>query len=325
MQDLIFVSAQPDIPYFHWQTQVYCHNFIEKGIDPKNIHVLFVMINRETPTEESLKLKNIGVNVHHYLDTRKDKFYIPSLRPMILAKWLEENPKLSKKYFYHDADIIFRQLPNFEKLLEDDKIYLSDTISYIGYEYIKGCCQRYEARYTDTKNLELFKIMSEVVGLDMDTIKENQENSGGAQYLMKNVGYKFWNKVFSDCTRLYYAIRDYDKKFSLPYGEIQMWTADMWAVLWNLWLLNKETKVTKELSFSWATDLVQNYNHHPILHMAGVQESMKDTKFYKGEFIDVNPIEKLRENENFFDYVDPKSTTIKYVEVIKSLVKKTKN
>lgn len=320
--NLVFVSAQPDVPYFHWQTKVYCHNFIEKGIDPKNIHVLFAMVSNNTPSEQSLELKKLGVNVHHYEDTRKDRFYIPSLRPMVLSRWLKDNPELSKCYFYHDSDIIFRVLPNFEKLLSDNIVYLSDTISYIGYNYIEECCKRYETYHPKSKKNQLLEEMTNVIGISIDCVKDNQQNSGGAQYLMKDIGHEFWDKVFKDCIDLYNAMRRYHMNFPISPGEIQMWTSDMWAVLWNIWLFKKETKVTKELNFSWATDTIDQYEKKPILHMAGVTDDLKSTKFYKGEFIDVNPLEKLKENINFFDYVEKNSTTIKYVELLKSIVKK---
>ena len=45
-------------------------------------------------------------------------------------------------------------------------------------------------------------------------------------------------------------------------------------------------------------------------------------KFYKGDFININPLDKLKEDINFFDYVSSQSSTKKYVEVMKSLVKK---
>ena len=34
MENILFVTAQPDVPYFHWQVKLYTHNFIEKGIKP---------------------------------------------------------------------------------------------------------------------------------------------------------------------------------------------------------------------------------------------------------------------------------------------------
>ena len=99
----------------------------------------------------------------------------------------------------------------------------------------------------------------------------------------------------------------------------------MWAVLWNLWLHNFKTKVVNELSFSWATDNVDVYKKHPILHMAGVTDDLKKTKFYKGEYINIDPIEKLREDPTHFNYVDTKSSTIKYIEVMRSYIEKTNN
>ena len=44
MKDLVFVSAQPDLPYFHWQIKIYVNNFIEKGIKPNQIHILFIIL-----------------------------------------------------------------------------------------------------------------------------------------------------------------------------------------------------------------------------------------------------------------------------------------
>lgn len=327
MQDLIFVSAQPDVPYFHWQCEVYGHNFVSMGIKPEQIHIIFgIFDGSNKETEGALKLRDKGYNVHFYPDKRQKKHYIPSIKPYLIGCWLEEFPHYGKSFFLHDADIIFRELPNFDKLIQDDNVcYLSDTKGYIGYEYLKSCSERYEKNFSICEKNQLIIEMSEVIGVDPDIIKKNQENSGGGQYVIKNTNYKLWNKIYSDSTRLYDRLRDFHKRFPIRTGEIQFWTAEMWALLWNLWQFNRETRITKELSFSWATDMIHNYNLHPILHMAGVQDSMKKTKFYKGEFINVNPLDKLRENENYFDYVDPKSTTIKYVEVMKSILKKTNN
>jgi hypothetical protein len=94
----------------------------------------------------------------------------------------------------------------------------------------------------------------------------------------------------------------------------------MWSLLWNLWLHNYETKITSELDFSWATDSIEIYNRKPILHMAGVTDELKNTKFYKGEYINVNPLDRLHQNINHFDYVEKDSSTIKYIEIMKKIV-----
>jgi hypothetical protein len=86
-------------------------------------------------------------------------------------------------------------------------------------------------------------------------------------------------------------------------------------------LFGIETKITDELNFSWATDDLKIYEKRPILHMAGVTHDLKGNKFYKGEFINVNPLTKLNENINYFDFVDTNSSTIKYIEIMKRIVK----
>jgi hypothetical protein len=321
--NLVFVSAHPDIPYFHWQTKVYTNNFIKKGIKPKNIHVLFLMVYGNTsPSEESLKLKELGINIHHYLDDRENKKYIPSLRPLALSRWLKENPNLGECYFYHDSDIIFRELPDFEKLVSDDVVYLSDTLSYINYDYIISCSKTYETQHPHLSKGSLLELMTDTIGISTDIVKENNQNSGGAQYLIKKTDYKFWEKVYEDCGKLYNNLFEFNREHRIQSGEIQMWTADMWALLWNLWLTNHKTKVVDDLSFSWATDSLEVYNRKPILHMAGVTENLKHSRFYKGDFINVNPLDKLKENINFFDYIDKNSSTTMYIQIMKEIIEK---
>ena len=58
--------------------------------------------------------------------------------------------------------------------------------------------------------------------------------------------------------------------------------------------------------------------------MAGVTYDLSKTKFYKGEFINVNPLKVLSEDENYFDYIEENSSTKKYVDVMKSLIKNQK-
>ena len=325
MKDIVFVTAQPDVPYFHWQVKLYTHNFIEKGIDPNSIHVIFSTLGNNKLSQGAEDLKKIGINIHSYKDERVNKRYIPSIKPFLLYKWLEQYPQYGKCFFLHDADIIFRELPDFEKMINDDICYLSDTIGYIGYDYIMDCCRRYESQHPTSEKGQLLKEMADTIGISVDLIKENQKNSGGGQYIIKNTDYKLWEKIYLDSFTLYNNMLIYQRKFPINPGQIQFWTAEMWSVLWNLWLHNFKTKVVNELSFSWATDNVDVYKKHPILHMAGVTDDLKKTKFYKGEYINIDPIQKLIEDPTYFDYVDIKSSTIKYIEVMRSYIEKTNN
>jgi hypothetical protein len=164
--------------------------------------------------------------------------------------------------------------------------------------------------------------MVDVIGITAECVECNQENSGGGQYLIKKTDWMIWEKIYMDCTPLYDQMMDYQRRFPINPGEIQFWTAEMWSLLWNLWYFGKETKVVKDLDFSWATDSISIYEQRPILHMAGVTSDMKTTKFYKGDFINVNPLKKLMENFEYFDYVEEHSSTKKYIDVMKSIIKK---
>jgi hypothetical protein len=326
MEKILFVTAQPDVPYFIWQIKLYVHNFIEKGINPNQIHVIFSLQNQNNePSSESLQLTNLGINVHHFVDERIKKHYIPSIKPFLISKWIQKNPKHGELFFLHDSDIIFNELPSFDQLLNDEVCYMSDTIGYIGYNYIMDCCKRYESQNPTSEKGQLISEMANVVGVDVDTIKQNQKNSGGGQYLFKNTNCELWDKMYKDSIKLYDQMLDYQKRFPINPGQIQFWTAEMWAVLWNLWLYEYDTKIISDLDFSWATDTIEIYNSKNILHMAGVTDDLKTTKFYKGDYINIDPILKLKEDENFFNYIDKNSSTIKYIENMKSYIKKYEN
>ena len=323
MENILFVTAQPDVPYFIWQIKLYVHNFIEKGIKPHQIHVVLGIIDRNTePSEESLELKKFGINVHHFKDDRRKKHYIPSIKPFLISKWLQLNKSYGDLFFLHDADIIFRELPSFDRLLDDDITYLSNTVGYIGYNYIMDCCHRYELHHPKSEKGQLISEMANVVGIDVEVIKLNQENSGGGQYLIKNTNAELWDKIYKDSDKLYDQMHDYQRRFPISPGEIQFWTAEMWSLLWNLWLYGKQTKITSELDFSWATDSVEIYEKKPILHMAGVTDDLKNRKFYKGEFINIDPIEKIKDDPTYFDFIESTSSTVKYIDNMKSYIKK---
>ena len=66
----------------------------------------------------------------------------------------------------------------------------------------------------------------------------------------------------------------------------QSWCADMWAVLWNIWLREKQTKNIPELEFCWSSDPIEKLERTTILHNAGItgQNSMGYPAFYKGAY-----------------------------------------
>jgi hypothetical protein len=319
---LIFVSAQPDVPYFHWQCEVYLSNFINLGISPEDIYVLFATSEGENLSEGAEKLKKYTSNILSFPDNRNKKHYIPSIKPYLICEFLKKNPELGDRMFVHDSDIVFNFLPNFEILIDDDIQYLSDTNGYLNFDYIMSCDSRYSKKHQDVTNGLLLREMVDVIGIDIGDVKKNNLNSGGAQYLLKNQTWFIWYKIYKDSTVLYDRLKRFHTKYPIEYGEIQFWTAEMWSILWNLWWWNQETKVVDELKFCWATDSIDKCSNHPILHMAGITEDLKNDKFYKGDFIEVNPLQKLLHDSKFFDYISPSSATQQYINQMKKIIEK---
>lgn len=314
MKDLIFMSVQPDVPYFHWQVEVMITNFTKLGINPNNIEVIYALEKGKGISNGGrlLTQKYPFVRFFFYDKTVENNHgYIPILRLDCLEQhFIKYNEGLKdKNIFYHDSDIIFRKLPDFDSLLKDNVWYLSDTVSYIGYDYIVS------------KSFDLLEKMCEIVNISTETVEANQSNSGGAQYLIKGVDHVFWHKVKEDCLELYKFMTEREKEErktlsnaeANKYNPIQKWCSDMWAVLWNAWYFGKNTKLSDELSFSWATSRIEEYEKHNIFHNAGVTGDRSKELFYKGNFINQTPFEAD------LSFVSDKFASIKYVEAIKSV------
>lgn len=277
-----YICVQPDIPYFHWQVTVMLTNFIKVGISLSQCNI--ILLHQGEISNESKQLQNRfpEVDFFWYLDERDDKSYIPSIKPYGIYRHIQTYPTIFNDcVFYHDSDIIFREKINEQLFIEDDIWYLSDTISYIGWEYIvsKGESQAHT--------------ICNHFGIDSAVLIRNQNNSGGAQYIVKNTTESYWLKVYKDSNMLYKYLCDRETHCGIinpndPY-PIQKWCAEMWATLWNAWLFNHQTIVNKELDFCFATSPYREYEQCKIMHNAGVTDLEKHNMFYKGDFIHHSP------------------------------------
>jgi hypothetical protein len=266
-----FICVQPAIDYYTWQVEVMINNFIRNGVDPKDIHIVCGYSNERLGNWEKLKESYKDVSFFFYKDTRKNPTYISSIRPNILHQHWVANPYLENEtIFYHDCDITFTKPIDFGDLLQDDTCYVSDTISYIGANYVRSKGEHY------------LDLMTDIVGVNKDLIISQEKNSGGAQYILKNIPAKFWEKVYYDSENLWRMVNVQIKKDNPPHA-LQIWCADMWAVLWNLWFFRKQVEVTDKMSFAWATSPINQWDKHPIYHNAGVTADRKDL-FFKGEY-----------------------------------------
>lgn len=322
-KNMIFISAQPDEVYFHWQVEIYLYQFSKLGI-LDHCHAVFGH-KTDKPSDYAMGIsKKFPGRVFFYKDERtpEQTNYIPTIRPHILKKFFKQFPNKGKNVFYHDSDIFIVKLPPFEKMLKWDKDntgYLSDTVSYIGASYIIECSKRYQAVYPDIPDNDLFKKMVNLFPVSEELVISNQENSGGAQYLLKNIGSKFWEDVEIGCIKMWKVMKDYEKQYPIK-DHIQSWTTDMWAVLWTYWGRGKKTVVDKTLDFSWGVSSVQEYHNNNIFHLAGVTSNMRNKHFYKGDFSGKNVFTEYQKNNQLFSNVSKDSATFEYISVIKEYV-----
>ena len=307
MEELQFICAQPATIYYAWQVEVMLNNFIEMGISPNNTHIVCYIETSEVP-EQWVKLQNgYSANFFFYQDQRESKNYVSSIRPNILKQHWLANPELNNsKIFYHDCDILFTKSINWNQFLGDDNWYGSDCRWYIGHDYIIS------------KGDDVLTKMCEIVDIDKDLVKQNELSSIGAQYLMKGIDYNFWDNVENDCENLFREINllSNSKKLIEPtYHELQIWCADMWAVLWNGWKLGYETICHPNMEFSWATSPENLWNTCNIFHNAGAVNSTSGL-FYKAEYMNKLPYNEVLD-------IKEGTTSYEYWKLIQNTAKKS--
>jgi hypothetical protein len=272
-----FICAQPAIDYYTWQVEVMINNFIKNGVNPNDIHVLSAYYKDIPDNWKKLADKYTSVCFFFYPDTRHDRSYIPSIYFNILKQHVHANPELQKEVlFLHDSDIIFTRPIDFSEMGKGDVWYLSNTVGYIGTQYIL------------TKGEDVYLDMCRVMEIDPAIPKERNLDSGGAQHIVKNTTYEYWDRVEKDSVKLYKHFCDTEALYKGKDHPIQKWTAGMWSLLWNAWRFGHTTKVDKRLDFCWATDPIQKWEQAPIFHNAGVTDDRKEL-FFKAAYIDKLP------------------------------------
>jgi len=272
-KDIIFISAQPDETFFIWQLEIQLRNFRSLGIKKDKIHVL-VAFNVERGLSKEFKSfireYNRFACFFAYADLRKSSKYKSSIRPHILKRHFETYKRLEKEtFFYHDSDILLSQIPFAGIDISSSICYVSDTREYLDINYI-----------LESSSVELFDEMLKSVGIDKQLVVSNDNDTGGAQYLLNGISSCFWDKVEKDAEGLYCLMHNYNstrwemdyaqnKILKTQYHGIQEWCADMWSVYWNLLLFGRTVKIHSEMEFSWAESPIEKWHKNNILHYTG--------------------------------------------------------
>lgn len=308
LKHMRYVCVQPANDYYTWQVETLIHNFIKHGINANYMDIVMVYHNEVPQVWRKLQQAYPYVRFFFYPDTRKHTHYIPNIYFNGLKQHIQALPELENDVlFTHDSDIVFTKRPDFNSYLDGDTWYFSDTNSYLNYDYIMQ------------KGEYILDGMCDIVGIDKETVKKNNEHSGGAQYIVKNTTYEFWNKVEEDSVKLYDYFNQIEGEWVKNHEKgaypIQKWTAGMWSYLWNGWYFGKDIKVDKGLDFGWVTSPYSDVEKYTILHNAGVTADNKDL-FFKGKYHNTLPYnEELKVSE--------KHASLYYWEQVKEAGKKS--
>lgn len=298
MRKLVFIQACPDDDYYLWQVHLWLESLKEINESKNAISLIFTPSYREFNRGwERLQQLYPEAEFFFYKDTdnigKLLGIYIPILRPYILMKYFELHPEMKQNaIFYCDCDIIFTDKLNIQAYLNDDICYLSDTNSYINADYFDSKVKDVlPDRLEEYKSRDILQETCSLVGISREIAKKWNFHSGGAQYLLKNITWQFWDKVITDCIKIRQHLLTVNKQFFESENKgFQSWCSDMWAVLWNIWLDNKETKIIKELNFAWSSDPITKLETTTILHNAGIVGDYhgETPVFYKGKYIGGN-------------------------------------
>ena len=283
LKQIRYICAQPATTYYAWQVEVMLNNFRDIGINLNQVDIVCEKPACRVPEEWAKLAEAYPARFFFYCDNRRTKNYISSIRPNILKQHFQAHPELDQDIiFYHDCDMLFTRNPNewiTEEMIIDKNWYGSDTKWYIAYDYIIG------------KGEQVLRTMESIMRMPDGMVKANNDNAIGAQYLMKNIDHRFWQRVEQDCEVLYKDIVELNAqiKQEIPdYHEIQIWCADMWALLWNAWKDGVTTVCHPSFEFSWGTSSIDEYNKHNIFHNAGVTGSEQGL-FFKANYINSYP------------------------------------
>lgn len=293
--------AQPAIKRFEWELEVCLTNLKKHNI--KDIVLLFSKYDNFVVKKLRDKYK---IETYVFPDNRRSKKYIPSIKPYLWWQFLKNNPSMEKEtYFYMDSDVIFREIPDFNKIKFNRNLWVgSDTDSYLSPKYI------------NSKGRNLLYDMCKLIDVDYNKISKLDGKSCGAQWILDNPTADYWEKSYYDCNKLYIYLdsieKNYVNKNKEGYVPIQKWTAQMWTDLWDAIYFGKEIDISHELDFCWATDNIERWNKVKIYHNAGVIDNTKNL-FFKGKYINRDPF------KDDLSFVNKGKCSYKYVQAIKEV------
>ena len=304
-RELAVLSSCPGVLRFAWENYIFLNNLRERGLSDKAEILVFIphdmLANGPHPMWKQLEKDFPESKIFYYKDRaefnisvlRLQKLfdYDPLCRVYCLASHFKAFPALQEKaILYTDSDILITENFDISKYLEDDVCYMSDAKSYTNSDYFDS---KYsidenpdspifkEPKYVTPQKFESFKkrdILQECAracGITRAVVESNKDNSGAAQYLLKNIDYKYWNQVFDACLELRTHLKGINQEYmrgttptERENNGFQSFCADIWAVVWILWQRGQTTSTPKEWDFAWSTDELPRLKEVGFYHNA---------------------------------------------------------
>jgi len=291
----IILFCQPIDHYFLWQCHLYIESCIKVGFDEERIQVLlYKPKGRDYDKEywEQLLIAYPKLQIFIYEDKGVQQHlgtYIPILRPHTLWQHFLAHPELEKEtILYTDCDILWIEGLDIEKLFDDDVCYVSDAKSYLNVSYFDSKLKDVlPEKLEEYKSRDIVNELCKIVGIDKKIVVENNDNTGGVQYILKNMTASFWKKIEEDVLKVRHYLIQFNKNFFKDENTgIQGWCSDLWVLQYNLWMKEGGCKTVDEMSFLWCNDDINRLEKTKIYHNAGATSThmFGYPVFYKGKY-----------------------------------------
>jgi len=308
MENITFLVCVPDDLYWATEIEVQLNN-MRKWDYSKYFHVLVFNNSGDKWKWYWNKLQERYSETKFFFYNDKNiqnllAIYQPIIRPNMLKKHFERFPELSDKViFYLDSDVIFSKELDIEKFFDDDICYLSST-PYIGAKYFYSKDKDvYPFRLGQFKQRDVLQECCHIVGIDKQVAIDNEDHTGGCQYLLKDIDSQFWEDVEKHCIELRLHCLNVNAEFFPSEDKgYQSWAiGDMCSVLWNLWKRGKITRCPEELDFSWAPNKMIEFDKKAIYHNAGVTGKEMEIEGKKEIMFNKSDIRFRTSSMTFFD------------------------
>lgn len=292
-----FITMHPALQRFFWEDCTWVNNLLSLGVSKEDIIIVATDLKDAPNVAKDYPqiVKDMyGVQVFEFKDKRSSMAlaYQPSIKPYLWTQLLTYYPEMEQyDYIITDSDVIFREIPNFNKTPVDKYTwYGSDTESYTGVDYMAEKGQDFLAR------------IAPILGISENDFWFYKGKAVGAQWVISHPQLAYWQDVYVKSYTLFDKTRQMEPEYIERYRQegrpdfyfYQIWVSEMTATLYLCKKYGITPVITSELDFDWSSDMevaVQGKGRK-IIHNAGItaQEAQEKNLFYKAKYTNISPL-----------------------------------